>query len=232
MSTVETLSKADAPQFSWHFVTSLSEQSGKDERCLPQTATIEVLVHKMREFIISQGMDAFWNLRLFFQQLEKKVVGDGTIDREDLRDALLKWGCPFDHRFLEKIIDLKDQRQVGMVDWRDFVSMLRGELPLARRNIILDVFTSLSLPHETRVPLDVLSKAFNGSEHPLVALGGAAPQQAFEHFVRCTSLAGSSKKVATAVTVEAFVDYFADLSPAVDDDGYFEMIVRGCFPNQ
>jgi len=88
LSTSQTLTKPDAPVFSWHFVTGIlyvlglstllsNIMSGKStsdsitERQLPPPATPEVILQEVQEFVRSRGIDGFWCLRDHLNQAAK-----------------------------------------------------------------------------------------------------------------------------------------------------------------
>lgn len=227
VSTVQTLAKPDAPQFAWHFVTSSDEASAIDNRILPPPATVDVLLSKMREYIKSRGVDAYWNMRNFFQELEAKSMGDGKMDREDVKEALLTWGCPFEGRYLDSILDLKDHKKLGLIDYSELIALLKGSFPLERRDICEKVYAKLDRYQENAIPIEELKAAFVGSTHPLVSLGGFSEADAFEHLKRAMTKKTSRGRTMTAVPLDSFVQYYSDLSATIEDDAYFEDIVRG-----
>jgi len=226
ISTTQTLSKPDAPQFAWKVVTSNDENAIIDKKVLPPAPTIDNLLQKIREYILSRGFDGFWYLREYLLELEKRAVSDGSIDREDLKEALIMWGLPIDRRYIDKIIDLKDEKNTGMIDWRGFISLLRGSISDNRKAILKEIFYSLGRG-EPKINVDKLNAAFTGSSHPHVA-NGASSADVFNHLIKLCSKSGRSP---SAISYEAFSDYFCDLSPAINDsdDAIFDAIVRNCW---
>lgn len=230
-STASTLSKPDLPNFVWMFLQSEDRSSNADNRQLPPSASIEVLVAELRNYIVaSGGMCGFWDFRAYFQALDKRSGGNGKIDRNDLKDAITSWGCPFDGRYLDSIIDCIDERRIGLVDWRDFISLLRGPLTDSRQDTIIEVFSSLDSRGDGVISLDDVSRLFQGIDHPLVSQKGQRESDAVEHILGYfRNVAGAKTRSPTAATYETFCNYYADLSAAVDDDGYFNAILRSNF---
>jgi len=228
-STGETLTKPDASQFSWTIVTANSEEEAVESRRLPAPATIDVLLNKYREFIVSRGVDAFWNLRAFIIEIEKVNFADGKIEKENLKDALFKWGCPLEFKSLSKIVDMGDNNKIGMIEWRRFISSLRGDVPPSRKKIIKEVFERIDKKREGFVPVTTIQSIFNGRNHPLVAIGGGTNNDALEHFLFSTTLKTSRSKPLAYLTYEPFEDYYADLSIAIEDDDIFTDIINSNF---
>jgi hypothetical protein len=227
LSTSQTLEKPDSPNYSWHFVTSADERAAADTRVLPPPATDEVLAAGLREYIVSRGIDGFWDLRAFFESLNQRTpTRKGKFDREDLKEALLGWGCPYDAKFLEKLLVNFDKRNLSLLDANDFISFIRGPIPENRRVILENVFRTLDINREGRLSAEYLAGRFNGADHPLVSMRGLADQEAFDHFLTFNNFG----RAPSSVGVEAFVDYYSDLSAGIDDDSYFEAIVRSNWP--
>ena len=60
-------------------------------------------------------------------------------------------------------------------------------------------------------------------------LPGATVEQALQHFL--SSFENGGRKP-TAIGFDTFYEYFADLSACVDDDSYFDALVRDMFSNE
>jgi Ca2+-binding EF-hand superfamily protein len=223
LSTSQTLSKPDAPIFAWHFVASNDRRAAAETRVLPPAATQETILAEVREAIRARGVDAFWNLRDFFKQFEKRMLSTGKIDREDLKSCLLDWGVQIPFHYLDTIVDLCDSKRVGLIDLNEFLDVLRGPLNNRREGLLRDVYDALDKRHERVVSMDEVKNNFRGDGHPLVTIGGLTPQDALNHLLKYFEV---RDKLPPKVTYEKFRDYYADLSATIDDDYYFEDVLR------
>jgi hypothetical protein len=227
LSTPQTLAKPDSPVYSWHFTTAADPNAALDARPpLPPKASLEIILSEIHFDIKSKGIDAFWNLRAYFINLDKQVYNEGKIDREDLKDALITWGVtPSLKIYFDSVIDLVDYYKTGLIAWADFLALLRGPLPAERESIVSEVFTYLTLPAGKEfLTADDLASYIVAKEHPLVTIGGASEKDALAHLIKHLSVRG---RVPPAIRLEAFAQYYADLSAGIDDDSYFDQIVRG-----
>mmetsp|Transcript_90810 Transcript_90810/g.177670 ORF Transcript_90810/g.177670 Transcript_90810/m.177670 type:complete len:511 (+) Transcript_90810:52-1584(+) len=229
LSTSQTLSKPDAPVFSWHFVASDDRRAAEDHRSLPPPATKETILVEVRDAIRARGVDSFWNLRDFFAQFEKRMLSTGKIDREDLKTCLLDWGIQTSFHYLDTIIDMCDVSRVGLIDLNEFLEVLRGPLSDRREGILQDVYQALDTQKERVVSMEEVKKNFSGEAHPLVTIGGMTHADALDHMLKYFEVKG---KLPPKLTFEKFRNYYADLSATIDDDYYFEDILRGNWPKQ
>lgn len=227
-STSSTLAKPENPVYGWSTILSQDPTSTEDSRTLPPLASIDTILDELRYQITSKGVDAYWSLRAYLLALEKKALNVGKIDREDLKDALRRWGVGLEDRFLDPIINLMDTTKLGLLEWRKFLAYVRGgDLSEARSEVVMSVFAAMSKDGGATVSADDLAFYFNGKEHPLCTIADLSAQDALAHmFMSC------AKKgvMPTSITIDEFKDYYADLSAAVDDHAYFESVLRGSFP--
>lgn len=229
-STAQTLTKPDSCDSSWHLVTAEDPTARNQKRPLPPPSSVDNLLAELKTYILLRGRLSFWDLREYFQSLEQKIPGKGKMDRDDLKDCLIAWGCPFDGNLLGPLIDLVDERKTGLVDWRNFIRLIRGAPSYSRQDILIDVFSRMDTKGDGVVSVSDLSQHFDGCDHPLVE-NGFSHQEAFDHLLRC-SLGTDAKPSRSAVTYEMFSDYYSDLSAAIDDGAIFEAIVRSNWKEQ
>ena len=224
-STPLTLAKPDSPELSWHFILSDNPSTNQDDRYLPVEGTVDVLLEKIRESIRGKGIDAFWMLRDFLYECENRASAAGKFDREDLKSAITLWGVPFKGKYMDKIIDLLDIQKLGMIDWRQFLRLIRGPIPESRESLIINVFSIIDSSNEGKIPFDVLIKSFDPSDHPLVLLGGGSPGQAKDHIKKFFQAYVGRSRAYPLITLPLFMEYYSDLSAGIDDDSFFESIV-------
>jgi Ca2+-binding EF-hand superfamily protein len=244
LSTSQTLTKPDAANFSWHFVSandpvadrSAASAPSPDSRVLTASsllsATPDRILKAVQDYISSKGVDAYWNLRLYLLSLIKKLnlPNYSKIDRIELKNALVEWGInifqQYNSRYLDMILDNVDKGKLGLIDLKDFFSLIHGSMSSKREKALIDVFSvSLDPSNSGFVLIPELRKKFRGEDHPLVSLGGYSDQFAFEHLLQSCQIPsiGSEKY---KFTLNAFLDYYGDLSAAIEDDDYFLGIVR------
>lgn len=225
LSTSQTLTKPDAPTFSWHFLTSSSPASSpnNESRSLPTAATPQAVTKQIHDFVHDRGLDAFWNLRDFLHQIERRLAAAGKVDREELREALQHWGLVLPRRYMDMALDQVDNGRMGLIDVKDFLRLVRGPLSPPRAAALKSVFAMLDTAGEGSIPISTLQDRFRGTDHPLVSLGGFTEQYALDHLLKSLEV---NRRLPSRATYEMFADYYADLSAAVDDDDYFEGIVR------
>jgi len=86
------------------------------------------------------------------------------------------------------------------------------------------------------IPQNDILQAFHASNHPEVVSGRRLEGDIFQEFMQTLD---SGREVHGKVTRNEFVNYYANIGACIDNDEYFEQIVRGvwkvrgsenCFP--
>jgi Ca2+-binding EF-hand superfamily protein len=236
LSTSQTLTKPDAPIFSWHFVTgaSSSDEVASLTKTLPPPATKEAVLNEIQNFIRSRGIDAFWALREHLYSAVKKLFRLGKLDREDLKSMLVDFGVTLRPRYLDILLDSMGDgnSKTGLVHVDTFLAYLRGPLPPQREALLTTVYRALQAQASSGViTVEVLRAYFRGEDHPLVTYGNYSEADALKHLLNYLDLVGSGRGkdkdlAAKGASLEKFVDYYADLSAAIDDDQYFTALVN------
>eukprot|EP01035_Chromulina_nebulosa_P023577 gene23577-30571_t len=203
-STPNTLSKPDAPTFSWHIVLSDTPDYKIESKHLPPEATIDTILNEIKNYLLSHGTDGFLNLRIYFQDLDLKNHIKGKFYIDDLKRSLISYGIPLDPIYYDSLINLLDKKKTGLIDWRSFLRLIRGPLSNYRLKVIEDTFRTIDLKLVDAVSFDTLAKAFKGDE------------DSFQHLLQTFKSKG--EKMAS---IESFIDYYGDLSQAIDDDESF-----------
>lgn len=237
LSTSQTLTKPDAPIFAWHLLTAQSRSDLGTTRDFPPPATPEVISNEIHELIRSKGIDGYWCVRDVLNSASKKLFKVGKLDREDLKVLLANFGVTIRPKYVDILLDNMSEGvdKNGLVHVDTFLAFLRGPIPTVRFETLQRIFIALEQKAgQSQIPVDVLTDSFRGEDHPMVSLGNFSEAEALKHMLTYFELAkvgsgrvreSQSQSPAPAskggVTFDKFVDYYADLSAAVDDDDYF-----------
>jgi hypothetical protein len=126
-STPATLTKPDAPVFSWHFVTASDKSFSVDNRTLPPAGTTDVILELFQKDI-QESEGGFRGFVDYFDDLERRMVKPGKIDREDLKAAIVNFlrGGTLSSDYLDIMIDLVDFDKIGLIDIADFILLCQG----------------------------------------------------------------------------------------------------------
>ena len=220
LSTTGTLTKPDAPSFTWQFVTASVPEAATDRRSIPDPPHVEDLITALRLKLLRKGGKmCFWDFRRFFQRAFTDF--NGKIDYEDLKLGIAQLGVTMEDTYLDRIISELDVHE-GLVDIDTFIRCIRGNASEKRVMLIREVFVSVSGQQE-KLSFETAKEVFNSRFHPLHEQG-KGPREILEHVFNL----GLSKSVGkVSIRRDDFENYYLDLSAAIQDDYEFEKIMEG-----
>lgn len=103
---------------------------------------------------------------------------------------------------------------------------LRGVLNDRRRDIVHQAFRVLDEDGSGTVDVDELARKYSAQAHPDFLAGRRSEKEILREFLE--NFRGGSTG-GDVVTLEDFERYYANLSASIDDDDYFELVVRNAW---
>lgn len=124
----------------------------------------------------------------------------------------------------DRLFALFDYNGDGSVDYEEFIRALRGGMNARRRELIQMAFASFEKDQWDRVTLKTIAKHYDVSMHPGVLQGKITPTEALYEFMKKWDKDGDH-----TVTEAEFIDYYEWVSPSIDNDDYFELMIRNAW---
>lgn len=217
-----TISKTELPQVKWQFVTASDPSAAVDNRKLPVPLTAEALVAKVRDTLLAKG-ESLTSLRNTFKKMDEG--GDSKLDRDDLKWGLREQGIHFltDEEF-EIIMNYFDKSGDGLVDITEFMVGIRGQLNARRRAIVELAYHKLDTTKDGVVTAEDIRHVYDTSAHPKVIAGLKEPDEVLTEFL--SAFESKSKDKDGVITKDEFMEYYNDVGVEIDNDEYFEIMVR------
>ena len=114
----------------------------------------------------------------------------------------------------------------GSVSFEEFVQGMRDPLTPRRLALVHQAFKQIDKDgNGVLEPADVVG-AYDASKHPEVIAGRMTPDQVLQEFLETFDVGG---EVDGKVTKEEFVNYYTNVGANIDDDDYFELMIRNAW---
>ena len=117
-----------------------------------------------------------------------------------------------------------DRDGSGTISITEFIRQLRGPMPERRQQLIRMAYQVLDRNSDERVTMRELLGIYDCSGHPDVVAQRKTPEQVMQDFS-----ASWDKNNDAIITLPEFTDYYADISAGIDDDRYFELMMKNCW---
>ena len=150
--------------------------------------------------------------------------GSKTLDRDELRIGLQHYGITevSDHD-LDKLFKYLDKNKSGRINCEELMRGLKTGMAYERKQLIREAFRRLDKDGSGEITATDMLMAYDTSFHPDVQSGRLDPKDAamemLHHFERGGDVDG-------VVTWPEFLDYYKGISLYIDDDHYFEIMMR------
>ncbi|RLN88862.1 hypothetical protein BBJ28_00015202, partial [Nothophytophthora sp. Chile5] len=126
---------------------------------------------------------------------------------------------------VEELFRFFDADKSGGVDFDEFLVTLRGELNDRRTQLVLAAFKILDADGNGVVDLNDIKANYNADKHPGVLEGRMTKDEVLREFL--DTFDGGEKD--GKVHPNEFVRYYANVSASIDDDDYFELMIRNAW---
>jgi len=150
--------------------------------------------------------------------------GNGTLSPGEFLNGMMDMGINLTEDEITKAMLLFDRNQDGVISFDEFLRTLRGKMSTRRVDLVDLAIDQLNKAGAGNVSMADLMDCYDVSENPDVISGKMSPQEAIEEFAKQWD-----KDSSGVITRDEFLDYYKDVSASVDDDDYFELMIRNAW---
>ena len=221
-TTTGQLTKSTVPENEWVFMTAADPMAATDNRVIPVPPEFEELLDDIFQNLVSNNVGGFMELRKDFHDIDR--MHDGRIDIREVKKVFEKRGFSMVNGQYDRVFETVDKKGDRLIYYKELIALLRMPLAESRLALMFNVYKEIDLGGNEKVPLATLSQKYQMQNHPLVKNGTYGKEEMRN--VYFTNLIESHKirKQAPYVTLDSFVDFFSDLSSAIQDDAEFEEV--------
>merc|ERR1719171_1081467 len=132
-------------------------------------------------------------------------------------------GFNFSEEELDSLFHIFDENADGKVEYEEFLDAVRGPMNIKRKRMVQKVFAMLDYDKNGQLTAEELKSRFNPAG--AAKQGKMTAQQAAEHFLSTFDVFDQDGMVGE----EEFLKYYQGVSNSIDDDAYFELMLRNAW---
>eukprot|EP01038_Epipyxis_sp_PR26KG_P014144 gene14144-18982_t len=159
-----------------------------------------------------------------------KILDDddsGSLNYEEFRKGMKECEViDLTERSIRHLFSYFDKDDSGSISYDEFLVGIRGVLNKRRRNLVYQAFQVLDKDRSGEVTVDDMKGVYNGKNHPQVITGEKTENQVLLELLENFDVGGTKDGV---VTREEFENYYANISASIDNDDYFELMIRNAW---
>jgi len=152
----------------------------------------------------------------------------GTLTREEMKDGLTKFLRVFNFELkraeFEKVFSAFDKDGDGNLSYDEFIRGVRGEMNEKRVALVKLAFEVLDTDKSGEITADEVRAKYDVTHHPKVVKGEMTEAQAIKEFMHSWNKEGED-----VIDWKEFQEHYEWLSPSIDNDDYFELMIRNAF---
>jgi len=223
LSTGDTAARSEKDTSQWKFIASSSPELAQDSRNLPVPLSPAALMEKVRETVRRRGTYGIRGLARSFAVMDDG--NDKKLDRDDFKWGLYDYGIHLDEDQFAMLLDEFDTNGDGYISFDEFLVAIRGPINERRLTFIDMAYDLLDKNGDGSVTLADLEVAYDCNQHPQIISGEKSTDEVLYEFMA----QWDTQKRDGIVTRDEFRDYYKDVSASIDEDDYFELMMRNAW---
>ena len=178
---------------------------------------------KIRDTLKARGAHGIRGLGHVFRRMDNN--GDKKFDRNEFMWGLRENGHKLSPSEFERIFKYFDKNNDGVITYNEFLRGVRGEMNEFRKGFVKIAFGKLDKDGSGIVDLADIAAAYDVTHHPKFKSGEATTDDILGEFMSQWDTIKADGKVC----LEEFEDYYTDVSASIDEDNYFELMMRNAW---
>jgi len=201
------------------------EPAAKSTRSAPRP--VKEALEKLRKRLASRGSRGFIGLQRQF-----KIMDDDnshSLDFQEFWKGMRDFRVGLTEEESRLLFDFIDADKGGHIDYEEFIHQLRGSMNQNRQSLVERAFKMLDKNGNGVVELDDIKGVYNAKNHPDVRSGKKTEDDILCEFLDTFEQHHAMFKENTRdfrVTFEEFLEYYNHVSASIDDDRYFELMMK------
>ena len=147
------------------------------------------------------------------------------MDRHEFMWGLRENGHTLSPSEFERIFKYFDKNNDGKLSYDEFLRGVRGDMNANRKQFVAIAFKKLDKTGNGIVDIQDLVNTYDVSFHPKYKSGEMSKNDILNEFMSQWDTVVKDGKV----TLEEFEEYYNDVSASIDEDDYFELMMRNAW---
>ena len=147
------------------------------------------------------------------------------LDQTEFAKCMKEQKLGLEPREVRQLFKFFDEDASGTITYDEFLFGVRGEMNTRREQMVLLAFDVIDKDKSGILDLDDITEAYDASKHPDVIAGKKTKAAVLREFL--DTFDGGEKD--GKVYPNEFKRYYANISASIDDDDYFELMIRNAW---
>lgn len=147
------------------------------------------------------------------------------LSKDELQLGLERYGVYMSNAEIDQLMSAVDKDRSGKLNLTEFLVAIRGTINQRRQQMIDMAYKVLDKNGNGAITIEDIQSAYNVSHDPDVLAGRVEPDEALKLFLSQFD----TLQADGTVTKKEFTEYYRNISASIDNDDYFELMIRNAW---
>ncbi|KAH8382625.1 hypothetical protein KR009_004412, partial [Drosophila setifemur] len=182
-------------------------------------------IYKLRLQCFSRGATGILGLSRTFRVMDDD--GSKTLNAEEFQKGVTEMGLELSDSEIAEMFASFDTDGSGTINMTEFLVKLRPPMNNSRISIIEKAFDKMDVNGDNQITVADLKNVYSVRDHPKYLSGEMTESEIFTGFLK--NFEAGAPNPDGIVTQEEFINYYATISASVDNDAYFDLMMRQAY---
>ena len=192
----------------------------------------QIILNSLRNILIKRGNKSIFYLQRMLTNCDTGQTG--LISLSQLNNIFRAYNFNIYFYDIKLLFELFDKNKIGIIQYDNLVKAVVGTMNNNRKNLIIKLYENLNKDLYGFINIKDMKKRYNCYKHPEFIKGNKTHEEVYGDFLECIEIyreyiCNINKKNNDLFSYNEFLEFFDEISMYINDDGYFKILILGCW---